>query len=98
MDIILAEYKKWRVFYKHQHNWPPRRDRASISDNHTIETAGRIGKDDIELESLITDHDFFVDALFNSLGSQSVQFNDHTHSSDQYMQPNLHQLQPNLEI
>ena len=51
MDIILAEYKKWRVFYKHQHNWPPRRDRASISDNHSIETAGRIGKDDIELES-----------------------------------------------
>ena len=31
----------------------------------------RAGKDDIELEAMITDADFFVDALFNSLGSQS---------------------------
>ena len=32
----------------------------------------RAGKDDIELEAMITDADFFVDALFNSLGSQSA--------------------------
>ena len=101
MNTILAGYKKWRIFYKNRQNSWPIKDKDTIADfNTSIESVIRIGKDDIELESLITDHDFFVDALFNSLGSQSVQFQDAADkmlSNSDFMQPSLNNLQPNIE-
>ena len=54
MNTILAGYKKWRIFYKNQHRWPAK-DTDTIADiNTSLESVIRIGKDDIELESLIT--------------------------------------------
>ena len=100
MNVILSEYQKWRIFYKNQHSWPTvGKENFSDMNNPNIETAIRTGKDDIELESLMTDHDFFVDALFNSLGSQSVQFQDSERllTSSEFLQPSLNNLQPNIE-
>ena len=99
MNCILSEYQKWRIFYKNQHSWPSRDSNFIADVSNSLESVIRTGKDDIELESLITDHDFFVDALFNSLGSQSVHFQDAERmiSNSDFIQPSLNPLQPNLE-
>ena len=59
MDGILAEYKKWRIFYKN-------RNASSLRPNcNKTESSpqGLGGLDDIDLESMITDADIFVDAI-----------------------------------
>ena len=99
MNTILAEYKKWRIFYKNQHSWPQDSGHALTEFNTSIESVMKTGKDDIELESLMTDHDFFVDALFNSLGSQSVHLQDNERilTNSEFLQPSLNNLGPNIE-
>eukprot|EP00092_Neocalanus_flemingeri_P006005 GFUD01006467.1.p1 GENE.GFUD01006467.1~~GFUD01006467.1.p1 ORF type:complete len:854 (-),score=169.48 GFUD01006467.1:652-3213(-) len=100
MATILAEYKKWRIFYKNQ-NYVPAQD-TYMDFNTSLGSVIRTGQDDIELESMITDADFFVDALFNSLGSQSVQFPDNNKlmrnsTNSDFIQPGLNHLQPHLD-
>ena len=100
MNMILAEYKKWRIFYKNQHNWGPSDSVKHFPDLNTSVEGLKTGKDDIELETLITDHDFFVDALFNSLGSQSVHIQDtEKFLGSEFLQPSgpSLNLQPNIE-
>ena len=59
MDGILAEYKKWRIFYK---------DKNSSSKLKTTQSSPQGGgSDDIDLENMIANADFFVDAIFNDL-------------------------------
>ena len=96
MDSVLAEYKKWRIFYKNQNNGAEC-NKYTKADKTLIRT----GQDDIDLESMITDADFFVDAIFNSLESQPMEFEDdwsktYLNNSD-LIQPGLIQLQPNLD-
>lgn len=99
MATILAEYKKWRIFYKNQ-NYVPAQD-TYMDFNTSLGSVIRTGQDDIELESMITDADFFVDALFNSLGSQSVQFPENklvkNPVNSDFIQPGLNHLQPHLD-
>jgi len=99
MATILAEYKKWRIFYKNQ-NYVPAQD-TYMDFNTSLGSVIRTGQDDIELESMITDADFFVDALFNSLGSQSVQFPENkfmkSSTNSDFIQPGLNHLQPHLD-
>lgn len=98
MNTILAGYKKWRIFYKNQHSWP-QGSHALTDFSTSIESVMKTGKDDIELESLMTDHDFFVDALFNSLGSQSQHLldNERILTNSEFLQPSLNNLGPNIE-
>jgi MAX-like protein X len=96
MDSVLAEYKKWRIFYKNQNNGA-----ECIKYTKADKALIRTGQDDIDLESMITDADFFVDAIFNSLESQPMEFEDdwsktYLNNSD-LIQPGLIQLQPNLD-
>ena len=99
MATILAEYKKWRIFYKNQ-NYVPAQD-TYMDFNTSLGSVIRTGQDDIELESMITDADFFVDALFNSLGNQSVQFPENkimkNSINSDFIQPGLNHLQPHLD-
>ena len=99
MATILAEYKKWRIFYKKQ-NYVPAQD-TYMDFNTSLGSVIRTGQDDIELESMITDADFFVDALFNSLGSQSVQNPENklmrNSINSDFIQPGLNHLQPHLD-
>ena len=63
MDGILAEYKKWRVFYKDKNSSPSNKVKTTQSSPQGA------GSDDIDLENMITNADFFVDAIFNDLES-----------------------------
>ena len=103
LNTILAEYKKWRIFYKNQNN-------VAIEDHCTDFSIGlgpmiRTGQDDIELESMITDADFFVDALFNSVlssqGSQSINGPENNilkkTTKNNFIQPTLTHFQPHLD-
>ena len=69
MDSVLAEYKKWRIFYKNQNNGA-----ECVTYTKADKTLIKTGQDDIDLESMITDADFFVDAIFNNLESQTMEF------------------------
>jgi len=61
MDGILAEYKKWRIFYKDKNS------NSKLKTTQSSPLGG--GADDIDLENMITNADFFVDAIFNDLES-----------------------------
>jgi len=61
MDGILAEYKKWRIFYKDKNSSPSTKVKTTQSSPQGA------GSDDIDLEIMITNADFFVDAIFNDL-------------------------------
>ena len=104
MDSVLAEYNKWRIFYKHQKNGKECEkkngkecEKCDKTDKNLIKT----GQDDIDLESMITDADFFVDAIFNSLESQPSQLDDDWSSTcftnSDFIQPGLIHLQPNID-
>ena len=63
MDGILAEYKKWRIFYKEKNS-------STSSKLKTTQSSPQGGvTDDIDLENMITNADFFVDAIFTDLES-----------------------------
>lgn len=102
MSTILAEYKKWRIFYKNQNYTTPGPSQYSLGGdlNTSLGLAERGGKDDIDLESMITDADFFVDALFNSLGPSSCLPQTGGHmagGNSDFIQGGLGSLQPNLD-
>ena len=61
MDGILAEYKKWRIFYKDKNSSSSSKVKPALSSPQ----GG--GSDDIDLENMIANADFFVDAIFNEL-------------------------------
>merc|ERR1711915_764921 len=90
MDSVLAEYKDWRIFYKNQN-----KDLTSSSRYNKP----RNGQDDIDLESMITDADFFADAMFSSMESQPLKddFSIKFLENSDFIQPGLIQLQPNLD-
>ena len=89
MDSVLAEYKDWRIFYKNQN-----KDLTSSRYNKP-----RNGQDDIDLESMITDANFFADAMFSSIESQPLKddFTIKFLENSDFIQPGLIQLQPNLD-
>jgi len=96
MDSVLAEYKKWRIFYKNQND-----EMDFIRYNKKDKTLIRSGQDDIDLESMITDADYFVDAIFDSLESQPTQFDEDWNKScftnSDLIQHGLIHLQPSME-
>ena len=61
MDGILAEYKKWRIFYKDKNSSLSSKVKPALSSPQ----GG--GSDDIDLENMIANADFYVDAIFNEL-------------------------------
>jgi len=96
MDSVLAEYKKWRIFYKNLNNGA-----ECLKYNNTDKTLIKTGQDDIDLQSMITDADFLVDAIFNSLESEPTHFEDDWRTTfftnSDLIQPGLINLQPNLD-
>ena len=63
MDSVLAEYKNWRIYYK-WHN-------SSLGDKqssykHVKKTNHVV--DDIDLLSMISDADLFINAIMTDLG------------------------------
>ena len=64
MDSVLAEYKKWRIYYK-SHNTSIR---SNVKKNNTA-------VDDIDLVSMISDADVFVNAIMADLGKRNDQEN-----------------------
>ena len=61
MDGILAEYKKWRIFYKDKNS----SSSSKLKPAQSSPQGG--GSDDIDLENMIANADFYVDAIFNEL-------------------------------
>jgi len=96
MDSVLAEYKKWRIFYKNQND-----EMDFMKYNKKDKTIIRSGQDDIDLESMITDADYFVDAIFDSLESQPIGFDEEWNKScftnSDFIQHGLIHLQPSME-
>jgi len=101
LATVTAEYKKWRAFHKYQNpsNNSSQENLLDLTQRPYSLVDG--SKDDVDLESMMQDADFFVDALFNSLESQQVQFPDpreiRQSSNADFIQPGLVQLQPNLD-
>lgn len=103
LATVTAEYKRWRIFYKQQHenqfNLQP------ITSDHFMDITNNLyqygTKDDVDLESMITDADFFVDALFNSLGSHQRDYPrclDGMPCNSDIIQPDLSMhFHPNLD-
>merc|ERR1719193_945452 len=55
-------------------------------------------KDDVDLETMITDADFFVDALFNSLGSHGCKdWKEPRITNSDIIQPELAHFHPKLD-
>jgi len=101
LATVTAEYKKWRAFHKYQNpsNASSQENLLDLTQRPYSMVDG--SKDDVDLESMMQDADFFVDALFNSLESQQVQFPDpreiRQSTNSDFIQPGLVQLQPNLD-
>ena len=93
MDGILAEYKKWRIFYKNQNSFPTR---GKCEKTQSSPQAGVGGSDDIALENMITEADVFIDAIFNDLESDLFQLTDNWTTLDNadFIQSGLINIKP----
>ena len=72
LAAVTAQYKRVRVFNKHltSSSSNTSHDHESVTDKIYKANVVEGSKDDVDLESMINDADYFVDALFNSLESQ----------------------------
>ena len=93
MAGILAEYKKWRIFYKNQNSFPTR---GKCEKTQSSPQAGVGGSDDIALENMITEADVFIDAIFNDLESDLFQLTDNWTTLDNadFIQSGLINIKP----
>jgi len=102
LATVTAEYKRWRIFYKQQHETCVTTTTAhhQLAGDHFMDATNTLyqygTKDDADLEAMITDADFFVDALFNSLGSHSKTHENNDLSGTDLLPPNC-QFQANIE-
>merc|ERR1740128_315528 len=99
LKTVTAEYKRWRIFYKQQHESYYSLTRNS--SDHFMDVTNTLyqhgTKDDVDLETMITDADFFVDALFNSLGSQDISWKQPRITNADIIQPELTHFHPKLD-
>ena len=96
MAGILAEYKKWRIFYKNQNLSPVR---GKCEKTQSSPQGGGGGTDDIALEAMVTDADMFVDAIFNDLESDLFHLTDDWTTMDNadFIQTGLINIKPSEE-
>merc|ERR1719220_3077713 len=84
MDTVLAEYKNWRIYYKS--NRPPRTACKHVKKQKPTQVL-----DDIDLASMISDADLFINAIMTDLDTspQNMEEEWSTLTNADFIQPGL---------